>query len=116
VAEIPPSRNLRRVRFTAVCITAAMGITFSISFMIFLATTMWRNDEWLIEVAKSHPAACILLPLAGMAAYCVVTLLEFQSGGIEFEIASVKFRGAAGTIVLWIFTFLAIAAAVRLCW
>jgi hypothetical protein len=108
--------RLPKLRFLAVCVSTTMGVLFSLSFMIFLATLMWRQEPWLIAFAKEHPGAAILLPLAGIAAYCVVTLLEYQSGNIQFEVAKMKFKGASGTIVFWVFAFLAMAIGIRITW
>ena len=39
-----------------------------------------------------------------------------RSGAIEFEVLTVKFRGASGPVVLWTFAFLAIVAGIKVLW
>lgn len=68
------------------------------------------------EVVRDHFAAVIGLPMAGILALWVVTILRSQSGPIEFEALGFKFRGASGPVVLWIACFLSIALSIRLLW
>jgi len=69
-----------------------------------------------VDVVRNHFAVVIGLPMAGILALWVVTILRSQSGPIEFEAVGFKFRGASGPVVLWIACFLSIAIAIRLLW
>lgn len=91
---------------------------FSGHFFLFLAWHMWMGGEdgWVVTANKEHFAATIGLPLASIAALCLVIMLKFATGPIEFEGLGFKFRGASGPIVLWVLCFLAMAAAIRLLW
>jgi hypothetical protein len=86
------------------------------AFIILGVSTMWSNQGWLVDIAKSHFAATVGLPAAALVAMAVVLFLEFNAGPIEFEVVGFKFRGASGPVVLWTFCFMAIAAAIKLLW
>jgi hypothetical protein len=64
----------------------------------------------------THFAATIGLPSAALVAMCVVVLLERTSGTIAFEAVGFKLRDASGPVVMWVFVFLAITAAIRTLW
>jgi hypothetical protein len=68
------------------------------------------------EVLREHFAAVVGLPMAAIFALWIVTILRSQSGPIEFEVFSFRFRGASGPVVLWVLCFLAIAFAIKLLW
>lgn len=76
---------------------------------------MLMNPD-VFEVALAHFAATVGFPSAALAALCIVVFLESASGAIEFEGLGFKFKEASGPIVLWVFCFLAIAAAIKLLW
>jgi hypothetical protein len=63
-----------------------------------------------------HPAAMLGLPLIAIGALCLVLILRGTSGPIELEVLGLKFKGAAGPIIMWVLTFLAMALAVKLLW
>ena len=67
-------------------------------------------------LAYEHPAAMIGLPLCALAALCLVLLLRSTSGPIEFEAVGLKFKGASGPIIMWVVTYLAMVASVKLLW
>jgi hypothetical protein len=76
---------------------------FSVVFLSFLVFHSWGNDSWIVDVVKAHFTATIGLPLAAIAAICIVFLFKFVSGEIEFEGLGFKFKGAAAPVILWIF-------------
>ena len=87
------------------------------AFLFYIIYDSWRAESWIVKIVESHFAAVVGLPMAGIASLCVVLILESSSRDpIEFEALGFKFRGASGPIVLWIFTFLAIAAAIKILW
>jgi hypothetical protein len=85
-------------------------------FVFFLARDIVNAEPWMMEIFQTHPGAVLGLPLAALAAICIVLFLEAKSGHIEFEGFGFKFRGASGEIVLWVFCFLAIVAAIKALW
>ena len=63
-----------------------------------------------------HPAAMLGLPLIAIGALSLVLILRSTSGPIEIDVLGLKFKGAAGPIIMWVLTFLAMALAVKLLW
>ena len=71
-------------------------------------TTLWR--EFLLENILLLGA----FPGAGAMAFVVVYVFKATDGDIEFEVGPVKFRGASGPVVLWVFSFIVIVAGIGL--
>ena len=57
-----------------------------------------------------------ILPFAGVASICLVTLLRYSAGPIEFEGLGFKFKGASGPIIMWLLCYLVMAGTVKLLW
>jgi hypothetical protein len=110
-----PSTQTPLVRRVAHWLVLVGGIIFGGAFIVGGALSMLMNTA-VFEVALEHFAATVGLPSAAIAALCLVLFLESASGPIEFEGLGFKFKGASGPIVLWVFCFLAITAAIRLLW
>ena len=85
-------------------------------FVFFLARDVANAERWMMEAFRTHPGAVLDLPLATLAAICIVLFLEAKSGLIEFEGFGFKFRGASGEIILWVICFLAIVAVIKALW
>ena len=73
-------------------------------------------DPGMLKILYEHLKVFLGIPLAAMAAFCIVVVLEAQTGKIEIEGLGFKFKGASGPVILWIFSFLAISAAINLLW
>ena len=108
---------LRRVAsWLAILGTWALAGYF-FGFLIY--HSLWptsSRSSWLIRVIELHYAATIGLPMSAISSACIVLLLKATAGPIEFEALGFRFRGASGPVVLWIFCFLAMIAALRLLW
>ena len=89
---------------------------FSVIFLAFLIYHSWGKDSWVVDIIKMHFSATVGLPLAAIAAICVVFLFKYVSGEIEFEGLGFKFKGASGPVILWIGCFFAIAGAIKWLW
>jgi len=91
-----------------------------IAIALFSAYALWSfamlKTGRLTEQMLGHFPAFVGLPLAALAASALLFFFEMTHGDLEFEIAGVKAKGAAGPVVLWTFSFLAIAAAIKLLW
>jgi len=98
-------------------------------WVVLLATTAWgifagtflgyhslQQSDWLLEIFKVHFAALFLVPMAALMSMCVVVLLRYTAGAIEFKGLGFDFKGASGQVVLWVFCFLALIAALKLLW
>lgn len=67
-------------------------------------------------ILRQRFAAIVGLPAAGAVAFVIVIVFRQTAGPIEFEAAFIKFKGAAGPVVLWTLCFLAIAGAIKMLW
>jgi hypothetical protein len=54
------------------------------------------------------------LPLAAIAAFCLVVVLRQSSGPIRFEVFGLRIQGAAGPVSLWLLCFLGVTTAIWL--
>ena len=70
----------------------------------------------LLEIAKVHFAAIVGLPTAAVFSAFLVVVLQQASGPVKFWGLGFKFEGTSGQVVLWIFCFLSVAAAIKLLW
>lgn len=70
----------------------------------------------MVEIVKNHFAATIGLPMAALLSAFIVVSLRHSDGPIKFEGLGFKFEGSSGQVVLWVFCFLSIAAAIKLVW
>lgn len=111
--------GLLRFRTTRVLVVGV--VSAAVFLQLFVCAQLLSRaadvDTWLLRLIKQRYAALIQVPALAALTFCAVCLLEVVSGErIEFEAFSVKFRGAAGPIVLWIFSFLAVAFATYMLW
>jgi hypothetical protein len=98
-----------------------LGTTLLAGYFFLLMICQSRSHDfmpqnWLTEIANDHYAALVGTPMCAMTAFCIVSILKVTNGAIEFEAFGVKFQGASGPIVLWIFCFVAVVAAFRTLW
>ena len=109
VAQVDAVRRV--ARWIVLLATTAWGL-FAGGFLAY--HSLWEG--FLVDLTKKQFAAMILVPMAALMAFCVVILLEWTSGEIEFSGLSFTFKGASGPIVLWVFCFLAITSALQMFW
>jgi hypothetical protein len=106
------AESVRRVARWIVLLAATAWGVFAGGFLAYHSV----SDGFIVELTRKQFAAMILVPMAALMAFGVVTLLEWTAGDIEFSGLSFTFKGASGPIVLWVFCFLAITAALQLFW
>ncbi len=93
-----------------------IGGIFLVCYLAFIASSFFWTGGWINDLFQMHYVFFVGLPFAGFIAYFVVGTLENVRGRIEFEVFSMKFKGASGPIVMWIVVFLTIITAIRLVW
>ncbi len=71
---------------------------------------------YLVDILRDHFGAVMGLPGAALVAFVIVVFLQQTSGPIEIEGLGLKFKGAAGQVIMWTICFLAIAIAIKLVW
>jgi hypothetical protein len=106
-------KRLRRTAFWLAVITMlGSAFTFGMThwYLVFIYTEDWKR------LLTEHYQAIVGLPGAAAIAFAIVIFLRQIEGPVEFEALGLKFRGAAGQVVMWVFCFLAIVAAMKLLW
>ncbi len=56
------------------------------------------------------------LPMAGLGSLFLTLVLRLSNWPMEFEVSSVKFKGAAAPIVFWLLCILSVALTIGLLW
>jgi hypothetical protein len=105
-------RRISQVGFGIALLAVAMVIVGEILNIYWIA-----HQEWYFkDVLREHSDAIIMLPEAAGIAIGIVVFLRQTDGPVEFEGLGFKLKGAAGQVIMWILTFLAIAGAIKLLW
>jgi hypothetical protein len=89
-------------------------VLFSSSLLLLLYLE-WNNAALRRLVVERFPAI-IGLPASGVFAFLLVAIFESTSGTVKFEALTIKFEGAAGPIIMWIFSLVAITLCIRTLW
>jgi hypothetical protein len=93
-----------------------IGVGAFTALFLFGAAINIVYGPWLLQLVKDHFPATVGLPFAALAALCLVLLLEFKAGRMEFEALGLKFKGAAAPAIVWVLCFLSITLAIKLLW
>ena len=75
-----------------------------------------RKQEWIVEILKLHFGAIVMPPLMATMALMVILLLKMSQGDIKFKFFQFEVEGAAGPVLMWVISYLAIAFSVYLLW
>jgi hypothetical protein len=92
--------------------TAAWGL-FAGGFLAYHSS---QPNSWLLALIQTHFAALMGVPMAALMAMCVVILLRYSAGPIEFKVPGFEFKGASGQVAFWVVCFLSIISALKLLW
>jgi hypothetical protein len=96
---------------------AVAGISVGAVVALFSILYAYLSDYALFKnVLAEHVRAVVGIPMAAVSSFCVVIVLENRSGRIELELAGLKFKGAAGPVILWMLGFFVFTASIRLLW
>jgi hypothetical protein len=82
----------------------------------FLGYQSLQPNGWMVDLIQKHFAALMCVPMAALMSMCVVILLRYTAGPIEFKVPGFEFQGASGQVVLWVVCFLAIVTAIKVLW
>lgn len=85
-------------------------------FLIFVSNEIINGSEWITSLLTNNPAVVLCIPLSAIASFCNVLILKITDGPIAFEMIGFKFSGAAGPIVMWVISFLAMCLGVKMLW
>jgi hypothetical protein len=83
---------------------------------LWLPVFRLKDEKFFESLVKEHALALVGLPAAVALSFLVVLIYDRTVGHIELSIGPLKFKGAAGPIILWIASFLAIVGSLRLLW
>lgn len=109
-------KPIERLKLVAQWLAVLVTGGFALAALIVICYLALSEPELIRAPLRDHLRAVVGLPMAGAAALSLVIILEVTSGNIEFEALGFKFKGASGPIVLWVFTFLAFVAALKMLW
>lgn len=98
------------VTWVLIIIVPIVAVTLVAGFL------RYTEPGLIVAIVKNHFAATIGLPMAALLAAFIVVSLRHSDGPMKFEGLGFKFEGSSGQVVLWVFCFLAITAAIRLVW
>lgn len=108
----------RKLVTRVIVLGVASWVIFLLAFMGYhLIVSQPQPEGWLLVLIHEHYAALIQVPVLALGAFFGVVLFGVVSGQqIEFKVWGVEFRGAAGPVVLSIFSFLALVLATYCLW
>jgi hypothetical protein len=95
--------------------SALVTFIFFSASMLLLLYQEWRNPELRNLVVERFPAV-IGIPAAGVFSFLLVELFEKTAGTVKFEAFTIKFEGAAGPIIMWVFCLVTITMCIRALW
>jgi hypothetical protein len=79
------------------------GVSFWGLFMgEFLAYHSWKGG-FINRIVEEHFPGMILVPLAALMALCIVLMLRWTAGVLEFDLwGQAKLKGASRPLTLWV--------------
>lgn len=99
-SEVP---LLRKVAPWIVTVCFSIGAAAALALIVYV----FASDQTALKTLLiPHVRAIVGIPLAAFSAFFIVFVFEATSGRIEFEIGPIRFRGASGPAVLWVFAFM----------
>ena len=118
--ETPSGHQWGETKFgSAVSLVSVLVFAVALAGMcsLFLAVLYdgYKAGTWL-PLFQHQFAAIVGVPFCIVTAVCIVLFFRGFHGPIEFQIGSLKFSGATGPVVLWIFCFAAVVIAVKFHW
>jgi hypothetical protein len=112
MVETPDNNERLNTVMSWIAVIAAIVFAAAAFIMIvYAASTGYWN-----EIVDRHFPVTVGLPCAALAAMFIVLVLKTVAGRIEVKIIGFEFKGAAGPIIMWILSFLAIVLAINTLW
>jgi len=101
---------LRAVAMIGAVIACVIVGVVQIQFIYHVGFDFWK------ELVREHFPATLGLQGAAIISFGVVVFLRQTEGPIEFEGLGMKFKGAAGQVVLWAFCIIVLTLCAKLLW
>ncbi|HHG3620482.1 TPA: hypothetical protein ACPV0G_000754 [Vibrio parahaemolyticus] len=89
-----------------------MLLLLAVVYLFKLTEYVWFKDG-LQQAISYSPMLAVGLPISGVIALALVLALEQKAENIKFKAIGFEFEGAAGQIILWVITFLAMVLAIK---
>jgi len=109
----PP--QLEKAQHSKVFVLLAFGVVgyLALILAVFIAEQRIGYEN---SIVYDHFAVIVGLPMVAVLSLAIVLLLPQTYGRIEFKALGIRFKGAAGPVVLWLLCFLSISAVIKLLW
>jgi hypothetical protein len=111
LAELPFSDHQQRL--AAWIIIFLCGCVCVTLLAFWIAAFVLTMDK---ELFKQHYVGVVGMPSICLGAFMLVMIFRRTSGPIQLEMFSIKFKGAAGPIIMWALAVLTMATAVKMNW
>lgn len=96
-------------------IVAILALIVYCGILLLYAISPVKSLGWVVDLVKKWPAHAFDLPMSGIAAFAIVSLLRGATGGsLEFTAFGLQFTGPAGPTTLWVVVFLSIVVSFKL--
>lgn len=115
VVEVVVQSRLRGMVELFAVLTLALGL-LGLSILFFLVLYAGYAEGRWIPIFEKQFLAIVGVPIAGLQAVALVQFFRGFHGPIEFSAGPVKFTGATGPVILWIFSFVIIIWAMKYLW
>jgi len=115
----PPENTSWDDRFSRILRIVAMGgalLAVTVQTAVSLAFFYSLGFDPFKQIVRDHFLSTIGLVGYAIASFAVVVFLRNAEGPIEFEIWGLKFKGAAGQVVLWAFCVCVLSLCSRAMW
>ena len=109
-----PSHLRTAVELIAV-LTLALGMLGLAALFLAVLYSGHLESRWT-PIFERQFLAIVGIPVSGLSAVTIVQFFRGFHGPIEFNVGPVKFTGATGPVVLWLFCFVAFIWAMRYLW
>jgi hypothetical protein len=104
------SRMLRGGAMCGALIAVAVQAALILAFFYH-----WGFDP-LKEISQRHFLSTIGLTGFAIVSFAVVVFLRNTEGPIEFDVWGLRFKGAAGQVVLWAFSVVILSLCAKMLW
>jgi hypothetical protein len=108
--DVRYGRNLRTIAMIFAVAVSFLGCGVLILLLIHTGFSFWQDS------IKDHLLGSVGFTGILSSAFTVVIFLRQSEGPIEFEALGMKFKGAAGQVVLWCVCVIVLSLCAKLLW
>ncbi len=104
------NRNLRTISLVGALLAALILAALELAFFYHAGLQPWQ------KIAEEHFLATVCLTGFAIVSFAVVIFLRHTEGPVQFEVWGLKFKGAAGQVVIWAFCVIVLSLCAKLLW